>query len=198
MELAEKIQSLRKERGLTQEQFAEMLFVSRTAVSKWENGRGAPGMESLQMISKVFGISLDELLCADELISVAENENRNNMARFAIRIDGVLNISAVLGLVLPLYKSEVEGMYYSVPLYSFGGRFAVFYWLIPLFIAACGIAQIILNKSELEKWAEALTNAGAILNVTAVFLLILSAQPYPAILFFTLLILKSLVIGRGK
>ncbi len=40
MELSEKIQKLRKERGLTQEQFAEQLFVSRTAVSKWETGRG--------------------------------------------------------------------------------------------------------------------------------------------------------------
>lgn len=38
MELSEKIQKLRKERGLTQEQFAEQLFVSRTAVSKWETG----------------------------------------------------------------------------------------------------------------------------------------------------------------
>lgn len=51
MELSEKIQKLRKEHNMTQEQFAEKLFVSRTAVSKWETGRGMPSMESLQMIA---------------------------------------------------------------------------------------------------------------------------------------------------
>ena len=62
MNLSEKIQTLRKEKGLTQEQFADMLYVSRTAVSKWENGRGMPGMDSLKMIAKEFEISIDELL----------------------------------------------------------------------------------------------------------------------------------------
>ena len=45
MELSEKIQKLRKEHNMTQEQFAEKLFVSRTAVSKWETGRGMPSMK---------------------------------------------------------------------------------------------------------------------------------------------------------
>ena len=57
MELSEKIQKLRKERGLTQEQFAEQLFVSRTAVSKWETDRGTPSIESLQMIAKLCGVT---------------------------------------------------------------------------------------------------------------------------------------------
>ena len=59
MELSEKIQKLRKEHNLTQEQLAEQLFVSRTAVSKWETGRGMPSMESLQMIAKIFNITLE-------------------------------------------------------------------------------------------------------------------------------------------
>ena len=42
MELSEKLQELRKEKGLTQEELAEALFVSRTAISKWESGRGVP------------------------------------------------------------------------------------------------------------------------------------------------------------
>ena len=60
MELSEKIAMLRKALGLTQEQLAEKLFVSRTAVSKWETGRGMPGMDSLQQMAKFFGITLDE------------------------------------------------------------------------------------------------------------------------------------------
>ena len=46
MEFHEKLQALRKQRGLTQEELAQLLFVSRTAVSKWESGRGYPSIDS--------------------------------------------------------------------------------------------------------------------------------------------------------
>ena len=58
MELSEKLQELRKEKGLTQEELAEALFVSRTAISKWESGRGVPNIESLKAISKFFSVSI--------------------------------------------------------------------------------------------------------------------------------------------
>ena len=48
MEFREKLQELRKQRGLTQEELAEKLFVSRTAISKWESGRGYPNIDSLK------------------------------------------------------------------------------------------------------------------------------------------------------
>lgn len=54
MEFHEKLQELRKSRGLTQEELAEALFVSRTAISKWESGRGYPSIDSLKEISSVF------------------------------------------------------------------------------------------------------------------------------------------------
>jgi len=62
MEFSEKPQQLRKENGLTQEQLAEKLFVSRTAISKWESGRGYPSLDYLKSISKLFSISIDDLL----------------------------------------------------------------------------------------------------------------------------------------
>ena len=108
MELSEKIQKLRKKQGLTQEQFAEQLFVSRTAVSKWETGRGTPSMESLKQIANLFHITLDQLLSTEEVVVIAENENKDNMKRFASYIDGIINLSALLGLLLPLYKVTVK------------------------------------------------------------------------------------------
>ena len=57
MEFHEKLQELRKSRGLTQEELAEDLYVSRTAVSKWESGRGYPSIDSLKEISKYFSAS---------------------------------------------------------------------------------------------------------------------------------------------
>jgi len=194
MELSEKIQKLRKERGLTQEQFAEQLFVSRTAVSKWETGRGTPSMESLQMIAKFFGITLDELLRAEEVITIAENENKENISRFASYIDGIFNIAAVVGLLLPLYKVELNNIFYSVPLYQFKGWLAVLYWIFPMAMAICGVIQIVINKGEREKLKRGINIIGVILNTGAIFVLILSGQPYPSVMFFTLLLIKGTVM----
>lgn len=79
MEFNEKLQALRKSRGLTQEELAEALFVSRTAISKWESGRGYPSIDSLKEISKYFSVTIDELMTGEKLISIAEKENKSNI-----------------------------------------------------------------------------------------------------------------------
>lgn len=66
MTIGEKITKLRKEQNLTQEQFAEILKVSRQSVSKWERDDAYPDTEKLIRISKIFACSLDYLL-KDEL-----------------------------------------------------------------------------------------------------------------------------------
>ena len=79
MEFNEKLQQLRTGKNLTQEQLAEQLYVSRTAISKWESGKGYPNIESLKCISKFFSVTIDELLSGEELITLAETENRSNL-----------------------------------------------------------------------------------------------------------------------
>ncbi len=79
MEFNEKLQEIRKQKGLTQEQLAEQLYVSRAAVSKWESGRGYPNIDSLKEISKYFEVSLDELLSSEEILTVAEEDNRRKI-----------------------------------------------------------------------------------------------------------------------
>lgn len=60
--LGNKLYELRKEAGLSQEELAEKLDVSRQAVSKWECGDSLPDTDNLITISKLFGVSLDELV----------------------------------------------------------------------------------------------------------------------------------------
>ena len=50
MEFHEKLQELRKKKGLTQEELAKELYVSRTAISKWESGKGYPNIDSLNFL----------------------------------------------------------------------------------------------------------------------------------------------------
>ena len=56
MEFGEKLCELRKSKGLTQEELAKDLYVSRTAISKWESGRGYPSIDSIKEISKYFSV----------------------------------------------------------------------------------------------------------------------------------------------
>lgn len=64
MNLQEKLRALRKQAGMSQEQLAKKLHVSRQAVTKWEAGTGLPDLENLRALAALFQLSLDELLAA--------------------------------------------------------------------------------------------------------------------------------------
>ena len=96
MEFNEKLQELRKHKGLTQEELAELLFVSRTAVSKWESGRGYPNIDSLKAIARFFGVTIDELLSGDELLTIAEKDTEQKENHIRDLVFGLLDISVAV------------------------------------------------------------------------------------------------------
>ena len=106
MELNEKLQMLRKKKGLTQQELADRLYVSRTTVSKWESGRGVPGIESLKAISNFFSVSLDELLSTKEMLILADHELTENRYRRKIKTCAFLGIGVVSLLFLPLFGQQ--------------------------------------------------------------------------------------------
>lgn len=154
MELSKKTQKLSKEQRLTQDQFAERLFVSRSAVSKLETGRGTPSMDFLQQISRLYNITIDELLSAEEVITIAKHEKKENINCFTSYIDSILNLVAIIGLLLPLFKVEDNNMFYSVPLYQFNGWLSVLYWMFTILMGICGCIQILINKITAKKQRE--------------------------------------------
>ena len=103
MEFCEKLQELRKNRGLTQEELAEALYVSRTAISKWESGRGYPSIDSLKEISKYFSVSIDELLSGEKILSIAEKENKTNIRNVCDLLFGMVDLFSFMLIVLPIY-----------------------------------------------------------------------------------------------
>ena len=73
MTFAEKLKELRKQKGISQEQLAEKIYVSRQAITKWESGNGLPDIENLIAISSLFNESLDSLL-SEEKSLITKNE----------------------------------------------------------------------------------------------------------------------------
>lgn len=77
MNLPEKLTCLRKQKGLTQSNLAEVLSVSRQAISRWEVGTAAPSTDNLKVLSNLYGVSVDYLLSnnADDTCKDSENQN---------------------------------------------------------------------------------------------------------------------------
>ena len=116
MEFNEKLQELRKKRGLTQEELAEILYVSRTAISKWESGRGYPSIASIKEISKFFSVTIDELLSSDEILSIAEEDNKQKEKHFRSIVFGLLDISIITFFFIPLFGENAGGILQEVSL----------------------------------------------------------------------------------
>ena len=144
MEFNEKLQFFRKKSGLTQEQLAEKLNISRTAVSKWESGRGFPNIEALKNISKVFQVPIDDLLSGEELITIAESDNAAGLDKVYSLAFGVLDLLALALIFLPLYSQNDGGYIRTVSLIRFSSSpsiKAVFFILLAM-LALMGAVEI--------------------------------------------------------
>ena len=98
MNLSDRIQNLRKTKGLSQEELAEALGVSRQAVSKWESGQSSPDLDKIVQLSEYFGVSTDHLLKGTEL-SDAKEEALNT----AFIINAVATAFDLLSIVLSAF-----------------------------------------------------------------------------------------------
>ena len=116
MTFGEIIKKLRTDKGLTQDELAEKIYVTRTAISKWESGRGFPNIESLKAISKYFSVSLDELLSGEEILAIAENDNKQKERTLRDLIFGLLDCGMALLLFLPFFGQKADGVIREVSL----------------------------------------------------------------------------------
>ena len=92
MELGKKIYQLRRLSGMTQEQLAEKLNISRQTLSKWENGTGMPDVESVVRLSVLFHTSLEELLLEEE--NHVEEKNCEELKSTQITLEDLMRINA--------------------------------------------------------------------------------------------------------
>lgn len=202
MEFNEKLQELRKSKGLTQEELANILYVSRTAVSKWESGRGYPNIDSLKEISQFFSVSIDDLLSGEKLLFIAEKENKLKMQNICDVLFGFVDLFFCILIFLPLYPNEINGYVYSVNLVSYTqttGVNLMIYWFAFIFLIVLGLVEIIIAKMNLEKGNKIMIGISFIINIGAVLLLALTREAYAVSIVFLLLLIKaSIFIKRER
>ncbi len=80
----DKLRKLREENGLSQYELADKIYVSRSAIAKWENGFGMPGKESLEILCEFFNVTKEYLLEEDEPIKIIENVNRRSRKKILL------------------------------------------------------------------------------------------------------------------
>ena len=108
MKIADKIKNARIQKGYTQEQVAENLFVSRQTISNWENGKSLPDILSIMRMSELYELSLDELMRGDRaLLKKIEKDVRT--AKAEKRIIKFAWISIVIGTILIILGEIFEG-----------------------------------------------------------------------------------------
>ena len=200
MEFSEKLQELRKSRSMTQEELAEALFVSRTAISKWESGRGYPSIDSLKEISRYFSVTIDDLICSDEMITVAENDKKEFVSKYISFICNALDILLAILLFIPAFGNGSA----SSETVSLLGLSGIAPWLKTVFVVIlgitilngiCGVVIANLNKPT---WNRHRLVTGVVLSILSVTVFIVTRQPYAGIVCFAFLVIKGFLIAKVK
>lgn len=201
MDFNEKLQYLRKQKNLTQEELAEALYVSRTAISKWESGRGYPSIDSLKAISGFFSVSLDELLSSDEIMTIAEEDGRQREKHIRDLTFGLLDCSMAMFLFLPFFGQRIDDAIQEASLLSLTEiqpyRKALYLCLV-FGMLLCGILELAFQNTASKIWLQYKERISLGLSAAGALIFMISLQPYAAMLTFILLIIKALMLIKWR
>lgn len=201
MEFNEKLQQLRKSKGFTQEELANALYVSRTAVSKWESGKGYPNIDSLKQLSVLFGVSIDSLLSGDELLSVAEADSRQRENRIRDIVFILLDLSTALLVFLPFFADRAADSVRAVSIFGLNHTapyLKTAYYAAVAAIVLCGILTLVLQNCTNSFWVKNKSKISVLLTTALTLLFIISQQPYAAVFLFVFLAIKVLMLVKWQ
>lgn len=194
MKLGEKLQILRKSRGLTQEELARKIYVSRTAVSKWESGRGMPGIDSLKAISEYFSVPTDVLLLDKKDLPCKPKSNF--FSDYGEFLFAFMDLRRVLLFCLPVFAQRSHGAAKAVSILNFAPvnpAVKVILILICLSDFALGVAEMILIAKVEKSVRFKIYSLSVLLNLFTALCFIITLNPYAGVFSACLLIFKVLI-----
>ena len=200
MEFSEKLQALRKQKGLTQEQLAKELYVSRTAISKWESGRGYPNIDSLKEIAKFFSVTVDRLLSGEEVLTIAREDQKRKESYLRDLVFGILDISLIIFLFLPIFGQKVNDAVQEVSLLALteiAPYIKIAYFATVITTVLVGIMTLALQNCG-GFWIRLKSKLSLTFSIVGVLLFILSRQPYAAALVFVFLVIKAVTFVKKQ
>ena len=196
MEFGQKLQALRKARGLTQEELATRLYISRAAISKWESGRGYPSIDLLRAIAAYFSVTVDALLSSDEALDLAQAAGVSQNVRFRSLAIGFLDLLMTMLLFLPTFaQKNGEGRIATslLSLTTLSPHVKIFYYGVIIAASLLGLLALVCHRQVSEKCLNIQIGISLALGLASLLLFILGLHPYATIFTLALTSGKALV-----
>lgn len=142
--ISKNIKQLRQERGMTQEELAEKLFVTRQAISSWENDRTQPDVQMLGRLREIFGVSIEELLYGKKRNTTLELQKPSytNSLITVFSVLGSILVTAGLILIFVTGWEEVPELFKKLLAF------------LPLFIGQAAGTFVLMKKKDKKAWCE--------------------------------------------
>jgi len=198
MNIGDRIKHLRKEMNFTQQDLADKLYVSRAAISKWETGKGYPNIESLQDISSLFQISINDLLSNEELIQIAVESRKDNVKSFSLYGFSIFDLLGFTMMFFPLFANKVGDYYQSVSLFHHNIEnipiIITYYLVFMIYLLLFGVECCIGYFSLFQHKRKMLLILSCLFSVFSLFVFIITNEPYISFFITILLLLKAILL----
>lgn len=103
MDIAERLQDLRKKANYSQEQVADLLGISRQAISKWESGQGKPELDNIVKLTEIYNVSADYIISGKERVSEVIPPPKKKLKRTTRITVGIIAIIVTAAIVTVLF-----------------------------------------------------------------------------------------------
>ncbi len=142
MEVGAQIKKYRSNMGISQEELAEKVYVSRQTVSNWETGKNYPDIHSVLLLSSVFNVSLDQLIKGD--VEIMKKEIKETEIKKLNKYAGIYAVFLILTVIS------------LVPFIAFMGRYGMIPWIVVYAVAVYSafIADKVKKENNLSTYKE--------------------------------------------
>ena len=160
-----------------------------------------PNIESLKAISKFFSVSIDELLSGEEILKIADEDNKQKEKHTRDLVFGLLDCSLIMFLFLPFFGQKGDEIIKEVSLLSLTGTpqyIKIPYLIIVFGIVLTGVLLLALQNYEAVFWLKHKHQISIVLSTVATIEFMITLQPYAAFFTFVFLAIKSLMLIKWR